>query len=506
MNRQGNSYHQILRSSSIVGGATVVNILCGLIRIKVAAIVLGPLGIGYIGLLQNLLGTAATVASLGLRTSGTQMIAEALALGSPAALAASRRSLFWGSLMLACIGGLSFWLARDILAANLLRPGEPAIQIGWLSIGVALTVMAGSQSAFMNGMRKVGHLAWVSVISSALATAVGIAALLFFSEYGVIALVLIIPICNVLVGYLFIRRLKTLVMPLSSFIDIVTNMRGLIARGTIYMLSGLVVTAGELVLRSFITRELGAAALGQFQASWTISVTYMGLIVVAMSTDYFPRLSGIIRDHEASNKLVNQQTEVTLLFAAPLVLFLIAGGSSIIDLMYSKEFGPATEILRWQILGDVFKIASWPLGYILLASGNAKAFFMYESSTTIFYVLVCWFGMPYFGLYITGIGYLIMYATALPVLYLLANRRSGFVWTRGVSYEFVGMACAATIVFMVTSYHHFGGLILGLSLSLVATFRSLRRIGQMIDPETKAGQLLTRVRDVAVRTRLLGGR
>ena len=42
---EGSSYKQILRSSSIIGGASVVNILIGLLRTKVVAVVLGTAGL-----------------------------------------------------------------------------------------------------------------------------------------------------------------------------------------------------------------------------------------------------------------------------------------------------------------------------------------------------------------------------------------------------------------------------------------------------------------------------
>ena len=40
------SYRQILHSSSIIGGGAVINITVDLIRIKVAAVLLGPAGVG----------------------------------------------------------------------------------------------------------------------------------------------------------------------------------------------------------------------------------------------------------------------------------------------------------------------------------------------------------------------------------------------------------------------------------------------------------------------------
>ena len=55
MSDEGKSYRQILRSTSIIGGASVINILIGLVRVKVAAVLLGPAGIGLIGLFKAML-------------------------------------------------------------------------------------------------------------------------------------------------------------------------------------------------------------------------------------------------------------------------------------------------------------------------------------------------------------------------------------------------------------------------------------------------------------------
>ncbi|MCB1507177.1 MAG: O-antigen translocase, partial [Hyphomicrobiaceae bacterium] len=72
-----NSYRTILRSSSIMGGASVINVLIGLLRMKLVAVLLGPAGIGLIGLLQNLMQAASGVAAMGLGTVGVRQIAEA---------------------------------------------------------------------------------------------------------------------------------------------------------------------------------------------------------------------------------------------------------------------------------------------------------------------------------------------------------------------------------------------------------------------------------------------
>ena len=51
--------------------------------------------------------------------------------------------------------------------------------MSWLALVVVLTVAAGSQSALLNGLRRVGDLARVSIFSGMAATVAGVAALLF---------------------------------------------------------------------------------------------------------------------------------------------------------------------------------------------------------------------------------------------------------------------------------------------------------------------------------------
>ena len=78
MSEQVASYRRILKSSSIIGGASVINIVIGLARTKIIAVLLGPAGIGLVSLYTGLMSTATAVASMGIGTMGTRQIAEAL--------------------------------------------------------------------------------------------------------------------------------------------------------------------------------------------------------------------------------------------------------------------------------------------------------------------------------------------------------------------------------------------------------------------------------------------
>jgi len=485
----GNSYRQILRSSSIIGGASLINILVGLARNKVAALLLGPSGLGLIGLLQSVMGTASAVSALGFATVGTRQIAEAAGREDIAGVASARRALFWGTLLLAIAGGTLLWAMRATVASIVLDDPSLTGVTGWLGLGVALAVASGSQSALLNGLRKLGDLARLSVGSAVLASTLGIVVLWLWGADGIVAFVLAVPLATFVVGHWYVAKLPKSSNQRIPFRAIAGEWRAMVRIGTAFMVAGVVATAGQLLVRTFIQRGLGGDALGQFQAAWMIAMTYMGFVLGAMGTDFLPRLSASIHDHEAVNRLVNEQSEVAMLLAGPVIVGMVALAPWVVELLYSDRFGDAVAVLRWQTLGDVFKIASWPLGFIIIAAGDGIVFMLTESLTITFFAALVWIGLPMIGVQATGAAFLGMYLLNLPVVYFLARRRTGFRWQRGVVVQLVTVAGCAVCVFLVVRWSRWVGAGFGLTLSIALTMQGLARLGRMANIEGPIGRM-----------------
>jgi antigen flippase len=75
---QKHSYGQILKSSALIGGASVVNIAIGIVRTKVMAVLLGPAGFGLFGLYGSIANLTQSIAGMGINSSGVRQIAEAV--------------------------------------------------------------------------------------------------------------------------------------------------------------------------------------------------------------------------------------------------------------------------------------------------------------------------------------------------------------------------------------------------------------------------------------------
>lgn len=242
------------------------------------------------------------------------------------------------------------------------------------------------------------------------------------------------------------------------------------------MLSGLVAIAGQLAVRTLVQRELGAESLGYFTAAWTLSVTYIGFVLGAMGTDYYPRLTAVIHDKDAANRLVNEQTEVALLLTGPVFIAMMGLAPWIIEHLYSEAFAPAADMLRWQILGDILKIISWPLGFILLASGVGKIFILAEALGIGVFVLGVALGLSTFGVTAAGMAFLALYIVYLPLVWWLGGRLVGFCWSHAVRFQAVLVIGAALFVALIANWSDLAAAATGLALATVLGAWALIRL------------------------------
>ena len=472
------SYRRILKTSSITGGSSVINILIGLLRTKALALLLGPSGVGLVGLYTGLMGTATTIASMGVGMVGTRQIAEAISKEDDDALAIVKRAMFWGVLMLATTGALVVWSLREILAVHVLGSIEHTRMVGWLALGVALSVASASQGALIQGMRRIGDLAKLSVYGSVLNTVLGIGLLWQWGSVALWAFILIGPLFNFLLGHLYVSRLPKTKDVAISLQDITAQWKIFLRLGLPLMGAGLMQTVVQLWIRVSVSDQLGLEAVGHFQSAWAISMQYIGFVLGAMGADYYPRLTSVIHDKVAASRLVNEQTEVALLLSAPVFIAMIGLAPWVIHLLYSSAFTPAIEVLRWQILGDVLKVVSWPLGFVILAAGAGKTFFWTETTTLLLMGGLIVGLLPHLGLPVTGIAFLACYVYYLPLVYFLAWRSIDFKWTRTNFWLLVSILVLCITV-MQLSMHTQWGIPTAIVLSVVYGCFTLNRLAKM---------------------------
>src|ERR1041385_3272277 len=101
-----NTYGQILKSSALIGGSSVVRIALGFVRTKAMTLILGPAGYGLVSIYQSITDLAQAVAGMGLNTSGVRQIAESVGTADSARIARTVITLRRAAVVLGALGAL----------------------------------------------------------------------------------------------------------------------------------------------------------------------------------------------------------------------------------------------------------------------------------------------------------------------------------------------------------------------------------------------------------------
>ena len=485
------SHRQILRSSAIVGGASVANIAIGILRVKVVASLLGPAGVGLMGLLASVMTTAATVAGLGLGNSGVRQLAASG--GDDATIATVRRALWSASLLLAAGGGAAVWLLRAPISQLVFGDLAHAAQVGWLSLGVALTVLAASRTALLQGTRRIGDLARSSVLGALLGALGGILVIWIWREQGIVAFVVLGPAMSAFAAQLFASRLPAAAANGKGIAELLPQWRSMVSLGAVFMATALMTSAGHLAVRAMVTRQFDLESTGYFQAAWAISMQYIGFVLGAMSADYYPRLTASLDQPRVANRIIDEQIEAGLILASPIILAMIAITPQLVSLLYSSGFGPTVDILRWQALGDILKIASWPMGFLLIARAERMLFFCTQSLWVVAYVLLVWLGLPRFGLEVTGIAFVACYLLVIPINLAIIRSLTGFrLGGRSASLLLLMLAAGAVTLWSAREGGSWG-VAIGLALAACAGLHALRYLMAHTQTGGRAAEWLGRL-------------
>lgn len=456
-----------------MGGASAINIVVGLVRNKATALILGPAGIGVIGLLLGLVATIAGIAGLGIGNAAVQQIASD---DDTMAQARARRALWQLTLALTLTGALATWFLRRPLAGLVLGDEHKSWQVGWLAIAVGLTIWSAGLVAVLNGLRRLRDLAGAQVLGALLGTILGIAAMVIWHEDGILAYVVAAPLAAVIASAWFVARLPR--QPAVGGVPWLV-MAPMLQLGIPLMMGGIMLSLGALAIRALIGTRIGAAELGSFTAAWTLSVTYVGFVLGAMGTDYLPRLTSVIGDRQAACLSINEQAEISLLLALPVMLGMQSAAPWVVWLLYSKEFAGAVDVLRWLIVADVLKIVAWPLGFIIIAQARAKSFLALEVATLGVTLGVMILLVDQVGIRAAGIGYCASYLFYTIIVAALAYRSLGWRPTNAMLWlTSAGLASTIALGFL-GSFNPLAGLLLGSAATVLTGLYSMYRLLQL---------------------------
>lgn len=468
---QTSSYRSIFKATSLFGGVQVYQILIGVIKSKFIAVLLGPAGMGIMGLYQSTIELVKSVSSFGLEQSAVRDISEAKGSEDTNRICntvSTVRRLVWLTGLL----GLAVTLFMSpILSQLTFGSSDYTWGFAILSITLLIDQICVGQKVLIQGMRRLKDLAKASAIGSTIGLMISVPLYYWIGVKGIVPTLVITSLAAMLISWYYSNKIKVVKVRVTVR-EALLNGHSMIRMGISLSVSGILVTLCAYVLRWFIRGQGGVEAVGLFTAGYVIMTTYVGMVFKAMGTDYYPRLAAVNKDDEKCKEIINQQGEVAILILAPLVISCIIFMPFIIRLIYSSEFLAATDYVLWAILGMMFKAASWAISFSFIAKAEAKLFIINETIINIVLLAFQVAGYYYYGLVGLGVAFMVGNMIYLIQVYLIARRRYKFRFTSSFLTVYVIQFAIVLLSFIVVHVWHsnYAYILHGLLLAISAYY------------------------------------
>lgn len=494
------SYREILKSSALVGGSSILSNVFTLARSKGLALLLGPGGMGLFSLYGSIVDLTRTLAGLGINISGVRQIAEAVGTGDERRIARTIFTLRRVALVSGAAGAiLLLGLCRPVALLSF-NDASKAGAVALLAVAAFLACISASQGALIQGMRRISELARVNVLGALFGTVLALTVIYFRrDDFGVVLSLVCVAAMATLSSWFYARQIR--VESAGITLRRVSEESSMLLKlGLVFMASSLMTFGSAYFIRVIIRDRLGLAAVGFYSAAWSWGGQYVNIVLQAMGADFYPRLTAVSKDHSECNRLVNEQSEVGMLMAAPGILATLSLAPAVITLFYSEKFGAATPLLRWVCLGMMLRVVTWPMGWVVMAKGARKIFFWTELFINALSTALVWIGVSLFGLRGTGIAFFATCAVHLVVVYLIIHRMTGFRWSPATG------KLALIFLPLVTAVFAAGQVLppvpaaaIGLGIAVFAGYYALKTLCQLVAMERLPRVLRKLVRLIGLR-------
>ena len=412
----------LVKTSLLNGIAVAVKVASALMLNKILAVYVGPAGYAVIGQFQN---AASIIVSLAGGVVGTGVTkATAQHFDDEAKRHAIWQTAIRFSLVASVMAAILLLFIGDKLSQWLLHRTDLSSVFVWLAL--ALPAMAANNLllAIVNGKKEVGIYVTANIVGS-LISLIMVGLLAFnFGLYGALVAFVINPAIVLLATAVIVGRRNWFK---AKFLWGQINrpaLRELLGFALMGLTSALTVPVSYMLIRDHLATNLGLSAAGFWQASWKISEIYLMLVTTTLSIYYLPRLAEIRTATELKSEVIKVYR-----FVMPVVIttsvFIYAIRDLIIEILFTPVFMPMRELFLWQLVGDVLRIGSWILAYILLGRAMVKIFIVSEIMFSGLFVFMSWFWVSIFGLVGVTIAYAVNYSLYwLAMIYLVKRELS----------------------------------------------------------------------------------
>jgi PST family polysaccharide transporter len=398
------SLRKALGWSSVNAG---IKIVLGFFSAKVSAICLGPSGMVLVGQINSFMQVTAGAIGNGANTGVVNLTAEH---------AASQQQLreLWSSamrLVLAVAGVLALLVvvaARPVSSWLLFDGGYWPVAMA-AGLVIVLAVAENVVTGALNGLKQLNLIAGAGIVSTVIEFAAFVSLTYTFGVWGAL-----FAMTGVYVTRLSISSFAAFRSGLITPSDLLARPTGAAVRdiGRFYpmlLAHSIALPLAAILVRSIVVRGVGLERGGYLQAAWRLSDVYVSVLTTALGLYFMAHFSALRTESERGELLrrtLVQVIAVTVLAAGS--IYMLRG--FVVSVVLTRKFLPMTELMPFQLAGDVFRMGVYPLQMALVSRRRVSTYIGQAVGVQALYVLLTFVWLPVMGLQAAPCAYASAYA------------------------------------------------------------------------------------------------
>lgn len=411
----------LIKTSILSGIATVIKVITGFILNKIIAVYIGPSGLAYIGQFQNFIQFVMNFATSAISSGVVKYTAEyrddlieKRKLWSTAILISSVSTL---------IIAICLLIFNKYLSLYFFKTAEFSSIFFVFGLTLIFFVLNNMLLSILNGEGEILKLTSSNIISNVVTLLLVSLLSIYYGLYGALLSLTIGQSVVFFVTFFLIARSHW--FKIKYFFNKYDNnfLIKLFKYALMAIIAGITGPISQMIIRDYIGENLSWENAGCWEGVTRISSTYLMMVTTTLSVYYLPKISSLKKRDDIRKEIINGYKIII-----PIV---IAGAVSIyffrdyaITLLFTKEFSKMADLFAFQLIGDVLKISSWLLSYIMVAKAMLKMFIITEiifSSTLVIFSIIF---IISFGLVGVTYAYSLNYLLYLFSLYSLLKNRA----------------------------------------------------------------------------------
>ncbi len=140
-------------------------------------------------------------------------------------------------------------------------------------------------------------------------------------------------------------------------------------------------------VREYSIYYFSSESTGFWQSVATISTYYSGAFTAIVMAVFYPQITKLISEKETLSQYLKSTFGMVSLVLIAGLAFVYILRTSIMVIVFTDEFVIASDLFRFQLLGDFFRLSGFLLGGVLLAQVRIKAYLAVQAISAIAYLI-----------------------------------------------------------------------------------------------------------------------